>query len=257
MRFKSIHVLLLIVPLAAQFSCSSSDDSSGSNGGSAGFGGTSAQAGASGASRGGGGNGGSNTGGTAAGGRGGGGGSLVGGGAGENSAGAPGVAGEAGASSEAGAGGAAQIALSDAQIVKVVTTLNQGEIAAAQVAEPAAQASAVKNFAQLMITDHTAANGQTFALVSAKHIAPQQSDLSDQLDSESAALLVTLSQTTAANIDSVYIDSQIQMHQEALGLFDNTLLPDATDADLKTLLTSMRATVATHLTDAQTIHDSL
>jgi len=143
--------------------------------------------------------------------------------------------------------------LSNGQVVKVLVTANQGEVAAAQAALPAAQTAAVKGFANLMIADHNAANAQTLALVSTNHIAPQDSGLSQQLEGDAAALLLTLSQTPPANFDRVYMQSQITMHQEVLTLIDTQLLPSATDSELKALIMTIRLSVATHLATAQTI----
>jgi len=143
--------------------------------------------------------------------------------------------------------------LNNAGVIKVLATLNQGEISAAQAAQPALQQTAVKSFAAMMITDHTAASSQTLALVSTKHIAPEASPVSEHLEQSSAALLATLSQTASADIDRVYMQSQVAAHQEALILLDTRLIPDATDSDLKALATSIRLSVNTHLQMAQSI----
>jgi len=167
-----------------------------------------------------------------------------------------GSGGGAGTAGGGGAGGQTQ-ALNDSQIVKVLSTANQGEIAAAQAAQPAAQTAPVKNFAAMMIADHTAANALTLALVSTKHIPPQTSGVSEHLEDDAAALLATLSQTPQANFDRVYLQSQIAMHQEVLTLIDTQLLPNASDPDLKTLTADIRVSVAAHLLAAQTLFAEL
>jgi putative membrane protein len=164
-----------------------------------------------------------------------------------------GEGGEAGTGGEAGS----PAALNDAQILKVLSTANAGEVSVAQVAKPALQNSAVVSFAQMMIDGHGAANGQTLALVSSKHIAPEPSDASESLEADTAAVISTLSMTTPAAFDKVYIGSQITMHQQVLSLIDARLLPDASDADLKALLGTLRTAVETHLSTAQTINSSL
>lgn len=252
MRFKLVYSLMLVLPLSAYTACSSDDDDNNN-----GNGGTSGASHAGNSGRGG------NAGRGGAGGRGGAAGSdseagsggdlssgATAGEAGESSGGAAGTAGEGGA-----AGDFAQ--LSDAQVIKVVSTANQGEIAAAQVALPAAHVAAVASFAQMMVTDHSMANQQTLALVSTKHIPPERSDVSDKLEDEAAALLVKLSSTPSASFDATYMQSQVQMHQEVLNLIDHQLLPSASDADLKALLNTTRATVEAHLTQAQTISAGL
>ena len=243
--------LLLMLPLATVSACSDDDDSTNNT---AGAGGTSGRAGASG-------NGGR---------------SANAGTAGKfNAAGATGEAGSAGAAgngsgtdtggvggeggdqaAESGAGGAAA-SLNDAQILKVLSTANEGEVSVALVAKPSLQNSAAVSFAQMMISDHSTADGQTLALVTSKQLAPERSDVSDALEVDTATVISKLSKTPAAAFDKVYMDSQVTMHQEVLSLIDTRLLPDASDADLKALLTTLRTSVAAHLTNAQTISASL
>jgi len=171
--------------------------------------------------------------------------------------GSAGRAGSGGSIGEGGAGGSSEVALDDAEIIKVVTTLDDGEIAAGDVALTGAQATAVKTFAQTMVSDHSGANSQVLALVASKHIAPRTSDLSDRLENEAAAALTALSAASTTTFDRTYMDMQIQMHQEALGLLDAELLPQASDADLKALLTNIRATVAAHLATALSVRAAL
>jgi len=175
-------------------------------------------------------------------------------------AGAGGIAGASGAGAEqAGAGGeaGAHAALNDAQILKVLSTANAGEVSVAQVAKPALQNSSVVGFAQMMIEEHSAANGLTLALVSAKHLAPEPSDASESLEADVAAVISTLSKTAPSAFDKVYIHGQVSMHQQVLGLIESRLTPDATDADVKALLVTLRTSVAAHLAAAQTIDAGL
>jgi predicted outer membrane protein len=189
-----------------------------------------------------------------AGGTGGGGGRAGNGGA-AGSGGRAGTAGFGAAAGEAdlaGAGGASAD-LSDGEIVQILVTANAGEVAAAGVAQTSARTPAVVNFAQMMVSEHTAAEQQTLTLVAGQHIAPEPSDVSRVLDSEATTMLATLSQTAPTAFDRVYIQGQVDMHQEVLTLIDTRLLPNAMNVALRTLLTNTRATVARHLAEAMTI----
>jgi putative membrane protein len=249
MKSNLILGLMLAVPLALFAGCSSDDDTTNDNGGAGG-----AHAG---------------RGGTGSGGRAGSGGKNSGNGgfAGELSlggaAGAAGTgetAGAAGdAAGESGVGGEAGAAatLNDAQILKVLSTANTGEVSVAQVAKPALQNAAALSFAQMMIEEHGAANGQTLALVSSKHLAPEPSEVSESLEADTASVISKLSTTLPAAFDKTYISSQVTMHQQVLNVIDARLIPDASDADVKALLATLRTSVATHLSAAQAINTSL
>jgi len=255
MKSNTLLSLTLVLPLALFAACSSDDDTTNDNGGTGG-----SHAGRAGSASGG------------RAGAGGHGGTTGGKGGGTSSAGALGVAGEGGsgeiagaggdASEEAGAGGAggeggAVAALNDAQILKVLSTANEGEVSVAQVAKPALQNSAAVSFAQMMIDEHGAANGLTLALVSAKHLAPEPSEVSESLEADVAAVISTLSKTASSAFDKVYINGQVTMHQQVLGVIDGRLVPDARDPNVKALLATLRTSVAAHLTAAQTISATL
>jgi putative membrane protein len=60
-----------------------------------------------------------------------------------------------------------------------------------------------------------------------------------------------LSKLDGAAFDKAYIDNEVSYHQAVLKALDDTLIPNAQNADLKSLLTSVRAVAATHLDHAQ------
>lgn len=259
MKSNLIVGLMLALPVALFTGCTDDDDSTGNTGGGgagAGRAGSAGHAGRAGNSQGGaagssdGDNAGSAGEAPSNGGR-----APVGAAGADTSAGAGGDLGGAGGG-EGGAAGAVA-ALNDAQILKALSTANSGEVTAAQAAKPALQNATAVSFAQMMIDEHTAANTQTLALVSTKHLAPEASDASESLEADTAELLTTLSNTAPAAFDKVYIDSQVTMHQRVLTLIDSRLVPDASDADVKALLGTLRTSVATHLASAQTISAAL
>jgi len=258
MKFKAIYGMFLVFPLAAYSACSSSDDTS-ATGGSGNFGGTAGSrggAGGNGGAAGRGGSGGSSTGGSSTGGSAVGGSSTGGSSSGGSSTGgsSAGVAGsEAGAAGEGTGGTADRVQLNDNQIIQILVTANSGEISAAEIAKPRLKVAAAVSFAETMITDHGTAQQQVLALASTKQLAPEKSTISDELDAGAAALLAKLSATPTAMLDSVYMQSQVKMHQEVLALIDTELMPSASDADLKALLTTLRTSVAAHLAQAQTV----
>jgi putative membrane protein len=186
--------------------------------------------------------------------RGGSGGTNAAGAAGE-SAGSGGSAGQnAGAGGE---GGAATAMLSDAQILHVAYTANAGEVSEGQVAVTRATATAVQDFAQMMVSDHTAAANAVTSLATSSGIGTVTNDVSVTLSAKSQGELVTLNGVSASQFDMVYMEEQVQDHRDVLELFDGTLIPEAQNADVRTLLESMRATVQSHLSLAEDISESL
>jgi putative membrane protein len=111
----------------------------------------------------------------------------------------------------------------------------------------------VRNFAAMMITDHTAANQRLLAL----GITPRPNLLSEQLTLAATQLTQSLSQLTGAAFDRAYMDAQVQLHQTALTLLEEELIPEAETAALRAELEGMRTSVIAHLDLATSIRAQL
>jgi putative membrane protein len=100
------------------------------------------------------------------------------------------------------------------------------EIQAADIALERSSNAQVKELAQMIKTDHTAASNAMKALV--PNAAPDVA-LPTSLDQRRQGLIDNLRSASAADFDRVYVDQQIAAHQEALtlhrGFSDNTDAP--------------------------------
>jgi len=54
-----------------------------------------------------------------------------------------------------------------------------------------------------------------------------------------------------------YIDQAVILHQDVLDTIDNSLMPNATSEDLKTLLYNLFSPLSDHIKQAQEIRESL
>jgi putative membrane protein len=151
---------------------------------------------------------------------------------------------------------AAQPLLSDEQILQIVHTANEGEIAQAKLAKGKAQDARVKKLAAMMIQDHSAADHKTMALAK-KLNGPTPSATGASLENDAQSNTTTLESESGADFDKGYVDTQVKEHQAVLDLIDQQLLPDAKDADVKTFVTGVRAKVAKHLHHAQELQAAL
>jgi putative membrane protein len=166
---------------------------------------------------------------------------------------------EAAAGARAGAssaldGGAAR--LSDAQIVAVALAANKAEIDAAQAARKKTKSARVKRFASDMIRDHTTANQQAAALIKRLGLRPEEDEASRSLTQRAQDDLAKLKPLQGKELDKAYAEHELARHRQVLATFDDKLLPAAQNADLKSLLESVRAVVAEHLDEAQALVNS-
>lgn len=173
--------------------------------------------------------------------------------------GAQSAAGSAGAENAAGAGGAenaAIAALSDAQILLVLDTLNQGEVEEAYAALPRLAVPDVEAFAQQMITDHGSARQSVLATGESLELSPMPSPVQADLKEESEAHVATLRVAPATSVDETYIGLEVAAHADALSLLKQ--LDAAADAaELRTLIGTLSATVQDHYDSATSIQADL
>jgi putative membrane protein len=145
----------------------------------------------------------------------------------------------------------------DAQIASIVVTANQVDIDAGKLAEARAAKADVKQFARLMVTDHSGVNKQASDLVTRLHVTPQDNDTSKSLQDGGDKNLANLKTLKGAAFDKTYVDHEVAYHQAVLDAIDKTLIPNASNADLKALLVKVRPAIAAHLEHAQHLQASL
>lgn len=147
--------------------------------------------------------------------------------------------------------------LNDAQIAHIAVTANSIDSAAGVMAKGKATAKGAKDFAQTMITDHTAVNKEATALAKKLNVTPEDNDTSRQLKSGADQSTTNLQGKSGADFDKAYIDNEVTFHQTVLDALDKTLIPGAQNAELKSLLEKVRPNIAAHLARAKNIQGSL
>ena len=155
------------------------------------------------------------------------------------------------------ASGAALAAPNDAQIASIVVTANQVDIDAGKVAQANANKADVKAFAKQMVTDHTGVNKQAVALVGRLGVTPEDNPTSQSLAAGGRENLAHLESLHGAAFDRAYVDHEVAYHQQVIAAIDQTLIPNASNADLKALLVSVRPAFVGHLEHAQQVQASL
>lgn len=147
--------------------------------------------------------------------------------------------------------------LTDAQIVKIVHTANDGEIQQAKEAEKQSSNPDVKNFAKMMIDQHMQVNKDLSKVAKSEHIKPQNSTDASSLKQGAESTLSSLKSLKGADFDRAYVTAQVKAHQDVLDSIDNNLLPNAKDAKLQAMLQKVRPSVAMHLQHAKKLQTDL
>lgn len=139
----------------------------------------------------------------------------------------------------------------DAQIIETIIQINSNEIAVSKEAEKRTSNPAVKQFAQMMIKDHSSNREAIKNLATKIKLTPESSDNSKALKQKGEDLLKNLKTVPKSDFDKTYMQAMVSGHQEVLAALDNNFLPHATNPELKQFLTATRAAVAHHLEAAK------
>jgi putative membrane protein len=124
----------------------------------------------------------------------------------------------------------------DAQIAHIAYTAGNIDIAAAKQALSKSSNKDVKAFAEDMVRDHEAVNKQALDLVKKLNVTPQDNDTSKTLSKNAADKLAELGKLSGAAYDKAYVANEVAYHKAVDGALETTLIPSASNAELKSLL---------------------
>lgn len=147
--------------------------------------------------------------------------------------------------------------LNDGEIMGVIVTTNTGEIDMANLAKKNATSKDVKDFAAMMLSQHTDAQNKAKNVQGKAKVQTEPNDVSSHVKSEAETAMTNLRDKKGAEFDRLYIDTQVRAHQDVLDTIDNKLLPNAKSADVKSYVSEVRQHVAMHLSKAKDIQKKI
>lgn len=145
----------------------------------------------------------------------------------------------------------------DPQIVGIVIAANQIDIDHAKIALERSKNKQVREFAQQMITDHTAVQKSVLALGAKLHVTPADSDTSKSLKTQAAQTTIELNSLSGKAFDKFYVDNEVAYHKAVGGVLANVLIPDAQNAELKSALQGAQPIFEGHLQHAENLQATL
>ena len=124
----------------------------------------------------------------------------------------------------------------DPQIAHIAYTADQLDIEAAKQALEKSKNKDVRAFAEDMVRDHTAVNKQALDLVKKLKVTPENNDTSKALTKQAADKRAELAKLSGAAFDKAYITNEVAYHKTVNSTLENTLIPSASNGELKNLL---------------------
>ena len=152
---------------------------------------------------------------------------------------------------------AAPAKLTDPEIASVAVTADKIDIDYANIAKEKSKNKNVLEFAATMAKDHGKVNEQAIALAKKLGVTPQDNPTTQSLMSQASTTKEMLNSKSGADFDKAYIDNEVAYHKAAIDVVQNTLIPDATNPELKSLLESALPIFKGHLEHAEKIQAEL
>lgn len=145
-----------------------------------------------------------------------------------------------------------------AKIAGVASVSNMSEIQPSQLALTKTQNAQVRQFAQRMIDDHTKLESAMQAMLKQKNVTPEHNGFSYQQQQNLGPMLQELNAASGRDFDRLYMSHQVASHMATLHALDTTLIPQATDPEMKAMLQQqVRPAVAQHYQQALQLRDQV
>ena len=152
---------------------------------------------------------------------------------------------------------AAAGALDDAAIAHIAVTANAIDADMGELALSRSSDARVREFASTMVRDHRGVNEQAVALATRLGVTPSDNDVSRGLAADGESAAARLRGLSGAGFDAAYMEREVTYHAAVLDALDRTLIPNATNAELRSLLETARGAVAAHLEHARALRSEL
>ncbi|MCC9165219.1 DUF4142 domain-containing protein [Pontibacter harenae] len=127
---------------------------------------------------------------------------------------------------------------------------NMLEIQAGQLAQQKGQSQQVKDYGQMMVTDHTSATDKLKTLAQQKNIT-----LPDSMGQDHMSQYEELQGKSGQEFDQAYMDLMVSSHEESVNLFEDAA-NNMEDPDVKSFASSTLPTLQQHLDRAKTIQEN-
>jgi len=142
--------------------------------------------------------------------------------------------------------------LDSPDVAGILIAAHSGEIQMAQAALPKLTSPATRDFANMMISDHTMGLNEARGMFASASIVPRSSSATASMLRDSVKRTITSFSNATTNADRQYMQSQVDAHQNLLVTIDAQMMP-AAHGDLLNLLQRQRASVAAHLDRARQV----
>lgn len=145
----------------------------------------------------------------------------------------------------------------DPQIVGIVETADDIDINYAKLALSKARDKQVRDFAQQMITDHSAVQKSVINVASKLNVTPADSPTSDSLKAQAQQTLEKSRGLKGKAFEKSYVDNEVSYHEAVINATKTVLIPSAQNAELKSALQGAEPLFEGHLAHAERVQSAI
>ncbi|WP_058533856.1 DUF4142 domain-containing protein [Legionella saoudiensis] len=145
----------------------------------------------------------------------------------------------------------------DSEILTILITADEGEIAAANEVLNKSLSPQVKNYAQMLKKEHTENLNKAMELSKNEHIGIVSTAITNSLKQHNKKELSQLSTLKNKELEKEYIKMMIRDHEQVLHMMDHSLLRNVSNPALGRLLLETRPKLEKHLKEAKLIQKKL
>ena len=145
----------------------------------------------------------------------------------------------------------------DPQIVGIVETADDIDINYAKLALSKARDKQVRDFAEQMITDHSAVQKSVINVASKLNVTPADSPTSDSLKAQAQQTLEKLRGLKGKVFEKSYVDNEVSYHEAVINATKTVLIPSAQNAELKSALQGAEPLFEGHLAHAERVQSAI
>jgi putative membrane protein len=143
--------------------------------------------------------------------------------------------------------------ISDANIGAIVVAANQIDIDYGKIALAKSKNKQVREFAQRMVTDHSAVQKSVLELAAKLKLTPEDNATSHSLKDNAVTVTAKLNALKGKAFDKFYIDNEVSYHKQVTDALETMLIPNAKNAELKSALVGAQALFLEHLAHCRQI----
>jgi putative membrane protein len=147
--------------------------------------------------------------------------------------------------------GGGPVTLTDPGLLSIAESLHLGEINAVEIGSARARHPRVREFVAMLREHHGRSLDAQRAWMHRRGITPMPNEISSRLMVDTGQSMAVLRSRSDREFDQSFLQSQIGMHENALRVIDERLLPNVRNDEFRRMIQSDRDMVRSHLVHAR------